>query len=248
MDNFLEHIKNRSKYIAIIAIYFIFMLTPILSIPLRELMYIVLDVFNLEVEKEQFIAMFQLIFFATLTIIFIVMLLKELKDDAIKTKKTLTTNNEDSFETMNYFINVGMTYMLYILVAFIVSLIFMILPITQESSNNQDIIEGITTGGEVVPISMILAIVFFGPFVEEIVFRLALFKVVPHVVPAVLLSTFVFAGIHIDFGNEPFYLILSYIPAGVALSLSYYYSKNIFVTIGTHTIMNGLAVMFMLTQ
>ncbi len=242
MDDIIDYVVKRAKYIAVIAIYFIFMFTNILAYPLRKIMVEIIEIFGFNIEKQQFYAMFNFIFFAIFTIIFIIILRKDLKNDLVKTKETAFTNDDTSLEGTNFFLKVVLTYSLYIVIGMFVSLILSILPITMESSQNQEVIEEITTGGSSISISMILTVVFLGPFVEEVVFRLAIFKIVPHVVPAVLLSTFIFAGIHIDFGSEPFYLILAYIPAGVALSLSYYFSKNIFVTIATHMGMNALAI------
>ncbi len=246
IDKNIGIIEKRAKYIAIISMYFIFMFTEVISYPIAKILIKTIDIFDINVEKEQINAMFQFLFFTVLTITFIIMSRKDLKEDFAKTKATAFSHDDNSIEGINFFLKVIFTYAIYMVIGMIVAIVLTLLPITLESSQNQENIENITTGGSTIPISMILTIVFLGPFVEEIVFRLAIFKIVPHVVPAVLLSTFVFAGIHIDFGSEPFYLILSYIPAGVALSLSYYFSKNIFVTIATHVGMNAIAVMFMI--
>ncbi len=245
IDNNIDNIEKRIKYIIIFALYFIFMFTNIIGYPLGKIMIEIIDMLDLEVEQQQFYAMFNFIFFAILTLIFILMLRRDLKDDLIKTKDNVLTHEDGNVENMNFFIQVLLTYSIYMLVSIIVAIIFTILPITQESSQNQDSIVEITTGGSSISISMILTVVFLGPFVEEIVFRLTIFKVIPHIIPAILLSSLIFAGIHIDFGSEPIYLILTYLPAGVALSLSYYYTKNIFVPIATHMGMNALAVMIM---
>ncbi len=247
MVKLINTLIERGKYILIIAIYFVSLFTVLLVKPIAKFILEIVDIFDYTIDEQQFRSMYNFGLFLVLTVIFVLLLRKELTEDFKKTAKSSFTHDEDSIDGINFFAKIAATYILYILIIYVVSIIFLIFPITQESSQNQDGIVDMATGGSKTPITLILSVVLLGPFVEEIVFRLAIFKTVRHVIPAMLLSTFIFAGIHINFFVEPFYLVLTYVPAGFALSLSYYYTDNIFVTIVTHMFMNGLAMTMMLT-
>lgn len=96
---------------------------------------------------------------------------------------------------------------------------------------------------------MFLAAVIFGPIVEELVFRKAIFGLIPNNIVAVIVSSLVFGLIHVDTEllTGDFMLIFTtgirYVAAGLAFGTSYViYKKNIFIPTFAHMINNLLSM------
>ena len=88
------------------------------------------------------------------------------------------------------------------------------------------------------PIFMFLSSAIFAPFVEEIVFRKAIFSFFKNDWLALLTSTLAFALIHV-IASLDFIHIFPYLAAGFIFSLAYILSKrNIWVTIIAHSLIN----------
>ena len=101
-------------------------------------------------------------------------------------------------------------------------------------SNQESIVSSI----EAYPIMMFLSSVIFAPFVEEIIFRKCIFSYFKKDLYGALISITTFALIHV-FSSFDFIHILPYIFAGIFFSLSYILSKrNIWISITVHTIVN----------
>ncbi len=166
MDNLKDFFVDRWKYFVIIATYFILMFTPILAYPLAKSLVFVIDTLNINITNEQLNGTFQFIFFMMLTVTFVVLIFKDLKEDLFKTGRESITFDE-SRPGFNFFLQMLFTYIAYMLIAIIVGIIISMLSVTLESSQNQEAIESITTGGDIIPISMILTIVFLGPLLRN---------------------------------------------------------------------------------
>ena len=93
---------------------------------------------------------------------------------------------------------------------------------------------------------LIFTVCIFGPIIEELVFRKAIFSLFKTNWPGVLISTLVFGAIHVV--NESSftlfaYNIFAYLVGGLAFSLVYVYSKrNVVVTSVLHILHNTIAV------
>ena len=94
---------------------------------------------------------------------------------------------------------------------------------------------------------LIFTVCVFGPIIEELVFRKAIFALFKVNWPGVVISTVVFAAIHVV--KEPSFTLFSYnlftyLVGGLAFSLVYVYSKrNVVVTSVLHMLHNTLAVL-----
>lgn len=94
---------------------------------------------------------------------------------------------------------------------------------------------------------LIFTVCIFGPIIEELVFRKAIFSLFKTNWPGVLVSTLVFGAIHVV--NESSftlfaYNIFVYLVGGLAFSLVYAYSKrNVVVTSVLHILHNTIAVL-----
>ncbi|CCV64309.1 conserved hypothetical protein, abortive infection family protein [Alteracholeplasma palmae J233] len=98
----------------------------------------------------------------------------------------------------------------------------------------------------------LFSILVFGPFVEELIFRKSIFGLIKNERTALIVSTLVFALIHIttelltgDFSNF-FVSLISYSGGGVAFGYIYMKSnKNIWVSTAVHMIYNLLSVLLL---
>lgn len=93
---------------------------------------------------------------------------------------------------------------------------------------------------KVAPVA-IFAIVFFAPFLEEIIFRRVIFaslmKKTNFFVSAAV-SAIVFAVIHMDFSH-----ILLYAASGFIFAFLYHYTKRLLTSIIAHMLLNGFVVL-----
>jgi len=95
---------------------------------------------------------------------------------------------------------------------------------------------------------MMISVILFAPFVEEVLFRKLLFgtleekfKLKPIV--AIIASTLVFSLIHVSSGDNIIY-IFQYLPLAFVITYSYYKSeRNIFVPMGIHFLNNLISVL-----
>jgi len=104
---------------------------------------------------------------------------------------------------------------------------------------------GVQSAMMALPAFMLITVVFFGPVVEEIVFRQALmniFKWKP--IFNVLLSSFLFGYIHVRSGG--FIHIIPYFLMGLVFAVMYQKNKNICHVTVLHILHNGLTAALML--
>lgn len=127
-----------------------------------------------------------------------------------------------------------------------------IIGVNQNQSQNQEILNGIMKQGYIVFIIFSILIV---PFIEEIIFRKVLFTHFGNSANYILsgiVSTFIFAGIHLTselFMGQWIPLLIgfpTYFIAAVSFTLANYVSKNFFGGYIAHVLQNTLAVVGML--
>lgn len=97
----------------------------------------------------------------------------------------------------------------------------------------------------VYPIYIYISAVIFAPSIEELVFRGAIKNIIPNKILFIIISGFIFGGLHI-IGNVSnfidFLYIIPYSSLGVAFAYIYSKTDNIFVTMLLHTMHNGILV------
>ena len=95
-----------------------------------------------------------------------------------------------------------------------------------------------------VPLYMAFSTIIYAPFTEEIIFRKCIKDVIKNKWLYILMSGFIFGGMHIIGAATKLTDILFIIPyssLGLAFAYTYYKSDNIFSTITMHLIHNTLA-------
>ena len=107
------------------------------------------------------------------------------------------------------------------------------------------------------PLYAIPSIIFFGPFLEEIIFRFSLRKAFQKEIPYAITSALIFGGIHVAtaFSVDGFTLssflshakeilyIIPYGSLGYFFAKSYYETDNIFSSIVPHMLHNTFSVL-----
>ncbi|AMP21187.1 hypothetical protein AZF37_08475 [endosymbiont 'TC1' of Trimyema compressum] len=105
-------------------------------------------------------------------------------------------------------------------------------------SQNQQVAETLLT---TVPLIMVIDVIIFGPFVEEIIFRFVIFKLAGFRLRSVFISVLVFGLAHVIMGGD--YLnVIPYLFMGGIFAWSYYRTKTIWLPIILHMITNALGV------
>ena len=98
------------------------------------------------------------------------------------------------------------------------------------------------------PLYSIIAIVMCGPFVEELTFRLSFHEHIKNKYIFYVVTTLIFAGIHVFNGFTTPLQLLYFIPYG-ALSLAFAIilnkTNNIFTTVIIHTFHNSMAIVLL---
>jgi membrane protease YdiL (CAAX protease family) len=125
------------------------------------------------------------------------------------------------------------------------SLFYMLLGIEGQSLNQEVVTELIQSQ----PLFMAIPVVVFVPFIEEIVFRGALYELLigkVNVIASVIITNVLFAVLHVTDIDSLIFLPI-YFFLGVVLSMIYIYSgKNIWVSIAAHSLHNLLSVVAIL--
>ncbi|RNF38939.1 CPBP family intramembrane glutamic endopeptidase [Planococcus salinus] len=98
---------------------------------------------------------------------------------------------------------------------------------------------------EVVPVA-IIAVVLFGPVLEELVFRRVIFgslNQTTNFFVATAVSALVFAAVHVDFSH-----LLIYFTTGLILAFLYRHTKRIITPIIAHVLLNGYVMLMQLNR
>lgn len=110
------------------------------------------------------------------------------------------------------------------------------------TAGNQEAIDELF---KISPIYIYFASVIYAPVVEELVFRKGIRNIIPNGFLFILVSGFVFGGLHVIGNIEAWYDLLYLIPYSVpGLTFAYilYKTNNIFVSMGLHFMHNGILI------
>ncbi len=190
-----------------------------------------------EAQEFRFISITNLALYLTLFLIFIYMLRSYLKEQL-----TYTKNNLHEFIKITLIGLFGLFMAVYA-----TSMIMDLLGVT-ENSENQEVLNGLVTAAMFDKITLVIFSIFLAPFVEEIVFRRAIFGFLEKLsIPlAVIVSGLSFGFIHVLSGD--YIQLIIYGSLGLALAYTYYRSnKNIMTVIAIHMIYNFIIMVVMFT-
>lgn len=193
-----------------------------------------LDFFASLNDSPSSLSIFQYIAYIPFMIVMIFLLKVDFKNDFKAFKK----------DCKSILIYVGCGFVVMYMLTIIVSMIYQSLGIMEESAN-EELINKILLSKYALP--MIISVVLLAPIVEEILFRKVLFGFCEKTLRlkpifAILISTFIFAFIHVsDLENIKF--IFQYLPLSLVICSVYHFSKNnIYAVILLHMANNTIAV------
>lgn len=192
------------------------------SIGLLLIVSFIMAVFSI-LTKNQTVAYFFTYF--TSSLIFLFIYKDKLKNDLKNIRNDLNTKNI-------------IIIVLFLVLSFISNIILVNL-LKQEASNQEIAVSVLTS----FPLLGILAICLFGPFVEEIIYRLPYKKNWL----SIIISTIVFTFVHIS--NFSLIQILFFIPylfLSISFSFAYFKNENIILSTTTHILNNLLSVVLLL--
>lgn len=221
---------NTKQGINIVVIYIVvwiavLILQVILSIPYIDNQGVLVMT---DAQELRLISITNLALYASLSLIFVIVLRTYLKEQLKYTRD----NYHDSIKI----ILLGLSGLF--AAVFATSLIMQLIGVT-ENSNNQEVLNSLATAANFDKISLVVFTVFFAPFVEEIVFRRAVFGFLEKVsIPlAIIVSGLLFGFIHVLSGD--YVQLIIYGALGITLAYTYYRSnKNIVTVIAIHMIYN----------
>lgn len=148
-------------------------------------------------------------------------------------------------------------FILFMIVKYVVSFISVFIMIllgfdtSSMTSVNQNLIESYI---KTAPILMFLTTSIFAPFYEEILFRLGFKKVFKNKWLFIIISGSLFGLMHVFPLSDGVELLLgitqsiSYVTMGIFLSLIYYKTDNIFMSIGVHFLNNFISIITMINM
>lgn len=109
-------------------------------------------------------------------------------------------------------------------------------------AGNQESIEKLF---DVNPLYVYFSAVIFAPVIEELLFRRAIYNIIPQKIIFIFISGIVFGGLHIIGNIDAWYDILYLIPySSLGIAFAYILTKtnNIFVSMGLHLLHNGILI------
>lgn len=192
------------------------------SIGLLLIVSFIMAVFSI-LTKNQTLAYFFTYF--TSSLIFLFIYKDKLKNDLKNIRNDLNTKNI-------------IIIVLFLVLSFISNIILVNL-LKQEASNQEIAVSVLTS----FPLLGIIAICLFGPFVEEIIYRLPYKKNWL----SIIISTIVFTFAHIS--NFSLIQILFFIPylfLSISFSFAYFKNENIILSTTTHILNNLISVVLLL--
>ncbi len=152
------------------------------------------------------------------------------------------------------YLNKGFSYWVYGIIVMLISNLIITSLVGSISVNEQTTRETLLQS----PLYAIPTIVFFGPFLEEIVFRYGLRKAFKKEIFYALTSAIIFGGLHILTAIDTFTLtnifahikeflfIIPYGSLGYYFAKAYYETENIFSSVIPHMLHNTLSVILIL--
>lgn len=192
------------------------------SIGLLLIVSFIMAVFSI-LTKNQTVAYFFTYF--TSSLIFLFIYKDKLKNDLKNIRNDLNTKNI-------------IIIVLFLVLSFISNIILVNL-LKQEASNQEIAVSMLTS----FPLLGILAICSFGPFVEEIIYRLPYKKNWL----SIIISTIVFTFAHIsNFSLIQILFLIPYLFLSISFSFAYFKNENIILSTTTHILNNLISVVLLL--
>lgn len=191
--------------------------------------YILLDIFNVSAITGPAAVIYSLANEVLLVALILLVFHKKIEKDIDDIKK----NHKKYFkENFKYYL-IGIAIML-------ISNCILIYGFENGISGNEESIRSLFGTH---PIYVYISAVLFAPIAEELVFRQGIRNVIPNDILFILISGFVFGGLHL-IGNVSTFVDFLYIIPYSALGLVFAYiltrTNNILVTIGLHMMHNGI--------
>lgn len=215
------YIKNASIGLAIIFLYFI--LCNIEGLPFA-LFKVNIAIVPTSI-KILYISIYEIFMIALFALIF---------------NKELVTQAKDMKKNHKKYYSKYFKYYLICLAIMVVSNAIIMFLFNKGMANNEELVR---QSFKISPIYMYFSSIIFAPFIEELVFRFCIKKVISYKYLFVLVSGLVFAYVHISgyikSPSDLLYLI-PYGSLGLAFSYIYYKTNNIFTTMGLHFMHNGI--------
>ncbi|MDD2410005.1 MAG: CPBP family intramembrane metalloprotease [Bacilli bacterium] len=219
---------------------FKFLVVILLFFNIGKTFSIIFNKLNINVDTFNFIdiayseALISLVLFIILFFIY----KKTLLDDLFEFKINIKNNLKNCFKLFVILLIVK------IIATFIIYILSFVLKINILVSENQSIINLLLSSA---PIIMLISTVLLTPFVEEIIFRLGLKKIIKNSGLFILLSGLIFGFMHVfptDI-NITVALIqsISYVFIGTLIAYYYVKYKNIYFVIIIHSLNNLLGVL-----
>lgn len=189
----------------------------------------------LHIDYEQMSKTFKVIYLMVCDLvemaIFIGLFYPSLKENL----KDLKENHETYFKT--YF-----KYWLIILGVMMVSNVLIMLLTDNVTSNNEELVRNLIVKS---PIYAYFSGIIYAPLVEEIIFRKSIRNMIKNDTLFILISGFIFGGLHVVTGysgvKDLLYLI-PYCTPGIIFAYIYVKSDNIFVSTAIHFMHNGILI------
>ena len=91
-----------------------------------------------------------------------------------------------------------------------------------------------------------IIVVIIGPIIEEFIFRFLPYKFIKNTTVYIIVSTVIFAAMHVIDDPNPFYYIWAYIMRSLYYGYTYHKTKDICVPIALHSFKNLIAVSLIL--
>lgn len=221
VESLKNYLNSALLGIGALLIYFIF---PYLEAPLLNLFDI--NVINI----PDFIKYFYLINWEILILALILMIFNK---DIIEDFKDLKKNH------LGYFKKYFKYWLLALGIMMLSNAVIMFIS-DSTTSGNEELIRNLFKTN---PIYIYIISVFIAPFVEELVFRKAIYKIIPNNILFILVSGLVFGGLHVIGNVEVWTDILYLIPyCAPGFIFAYIMTKtnNVLVPAGLHFMHNGL--------
>ena len=235
-DNLILEENYLKKNILTIAAYFFAMI--IVSNIVALIAAIIIHGIDPNIEKD--LLETKLLFWANIvtSIMILIGSVILLKNDLVTDFKSLLNK-----KTFIYIGAIAIGFIVYYYATFILNMIYLKFNVNTQSEN-QATIESLMTGPYLIP--MVLMTGLFAPIYEELIFRKSIFALIKKPWIAFIVSSILFAGIHVVSGGD-FILIFAYlIPSLVFGALYWYCDKNIYVTIAIHMLNNIISVIAVL--
>jgi len=223
--------KNNNKSYITGALLGLLALTLYFVLPLFE--NVPYKIFNLDSNTmpEWFKISYSLLFQFLIVVVIIFVLNKSIKKDFIDIKK----NHKEYFSKCLkiYLIGLGVMMFSNLIINFVLD---------GGIAENEEAIRKLF---EVSPIYVFFTATVFAPVLEELVFRRAIKNIFKSDILFVLVSGFIFGGLHV-IGSEKLFSDIIHLVPYLSLGISFAYmlnkANNIFVPIGFHLMHNGILV------